>query len=83
MGPVVIGTLGTMLPRMCVVGHTVNLASRLQSSADPQSIQISTNVYDLLSTVDQFKYQFKKRSDVELKHIGKVDTMICYPDSIH
>jgi class 3 adenylate cyclase len=77
MGPVVIGVLGKTIPRMCVVGHTVNLASRLQSSTDPQTIQMSMNVFEHLSDEEKEKYNYHKRNEVDLKHIGKVDTVVC------
>ena len=80
VGPVVIGTLGKMIPRMCVVGHTVNLASRLQSSAEANEIQISDEVYAKLSLSFRSKYSHKKREKVDLKHIGLMDTWV-FPNS--
>ena len=77
---VVIGTLGKMIPRMCVVGHTVNLASRLQSSAEANEIQISDEVYAKLSLSFRSKYSHKKREKVDLKHIGLMDTWV-FPNS--
>jgi len=76
VGPVVIGTLGKMIPRMCVVGHTVNLASRLQSSAEANEIQISNEVYAKLSPSFRSKYSHEKREKVDLKHIGLMDTWV-------
>ena len=40
MGSVNIGILGNEIPRLCVVGNAVNVASRLQSTAEEDTIQI-------------------------------------------
>ena len=76
LGPVVIGTLGKMIPRMCVVGHTVNLASRLQSSTDTQTIQVCTNFFDKIPSSELSLYHYEKRENVDLKHIGKMNTVV-------
>jgi class 3 adenylate cyclase len=52
LGPVNIGILGNEIPRLCVVGNTVNVAARLQSCAVPDSIQMSSHVYEQTQDID-------------------------------
>jgi class 3 adenylate cyclase len=52
MGNVSIGILGNEIPRLCVVGNAVNVASRLQSTADIDSIQISRHIYEKIGEID-------------------------------
>lgn len=47
LGKVVVGILGVEIPRLCVIGNTVNVANRLQTTTDPDTIQISTYVYEV------------------------------------
>ena len=47
IGSAVIGILGKEKPRLCVIGNTVNVANRLQTNTDPDTIQISTHVYEI------------------------------------
>lgn len=77
-GPVVIGTLGTIIPRLCVIGDTVNVSARLQSSTDPDTIQLSTRCYELLHDTSKTKYNvsFSKKV-IDLKHIGMTSTIVC------
>jgi class 3 adenylate cyclase len=52
MGNVTVGILGNELPRLCVVGNTVNMAARLQSTADIDTIQLSRHIYEQLEDID-------------------------------
>ena len=76
MGNVSIGILGNEIPRLCVVGNTVNVAARLQSTADANSIQISTHIYEQLGEIDltEFSFHIQKNENVFLKNIGSVIT---------
>ncbi len=75
IGSVSIGILGNELPRLCVVGNAVNMASRLQSTAEIDTIQISSDVYELLQTVEiDKKYEFVIKENVFLKNMGSVTT---------
>ena len=73
IGPVSIGILGSEIPRLCIVGNTVNIAARLQSTADIDTIQISSSLYEILEEISP-DIVFDKRENVFLKHIGSVDT---------
>lgn len=72
-GSYVVCLLGHINPRLCIVGKNVNLAARLQSTAEPNTIQISESFYKSISKYD-FRTAFEKNSRVFLKNIGHIDT---------
>lgn len=75
MGNVSIGILGTEIPRLCVVGNTVNVAARLQSTADVNTIQMSRHIYEQLTEIEFDRpLHIKKKENVFLKNIGSVTT---------
>jgi class 3 adenylate cyclase len=75
MGNVSIGILGNEIPRLCVVGNTVNIAARLQSTADVDTIQMSTHIYEQLEEIEFDRpLHIKKKENVFLKNIGSVTT---------
>ena len=75
IGSVSIGILGNELPRLCVVGNAVNMASRLQSTAEIDTIQISSDVYEQLENIAiDKKYEFIIKENVFLKNMGSVTT---------
>lgn len=84
MGNVSIGILGNEIPRLCVVGNTVNMAARLQSTADANSIQISTHIHEQMNDIDlrEFAFDIVKKENVFLKNIGSVVTYtLCLHDN--
>ena len=75
LGKVSIGILGSEIPRLCVVGNAVNIASRLQSTADADSIQMSHHIYEKICDTDLgMNYEIVKKDNVFLKNIGSVTT---------
>jgi class 3 adenylate cyclase len=80
MGKVSIGILGNEIPRLCVVGNAVNMASRLQSTADIDSIQMSHHIYEKLETIifDE-SFEIIKKENIFLKNMGSVTTYNIYP----
>ncbi len=75
-GPVVIGILGLDVPRLCVIGNTVNKAARLESTSETNKIQISEEVYTIIK--DDTFFSFEKKEDVFLKNIGTFNTYFVY-----
>ena len=75
IGSVIIGILGTDKPRLCVVGNTVNIAARLQSSTLSDTIQISETLYSKISDEND-KAKYRKKENVELKNICSMNTYI-------
>ena len=72
-GSYVVCFLGRLKPRLSIVGKNVNLAARLQTTAEPNTIQVSNSFYNSISKYD-FHTVFEKNSDVFLKNIGHVET---------
>ena len=75
MGNVSVGILGNEIPRLCVVGNSVNMASRLQSTAEIDTIQISRHIYEKIEEIDFDKpIEFITKENVFLKNIGSITT---------
>lgn len=82
LGSVNIGILGNEIPRLCVVGNTVNMASRLQSTADSNTIQISRHIYEQIHDIDfGFPLNIEQKEMVFLKNIGSVTTYVIDPSA--
>ncbi len=71
-GPIVAGLLGLDIPRFCIIGNTVNFTSRLQTTSEPNKIQISEDIYNYVK--DNQLFTFQKRENIFLKNIGKKTT---------
>jgi len=69
-GPVVAGVIGKTKFAFDIWGLTVNVASRMESTGVPGTVQVTTNVFLALKD----KYQFEKRGEVEVKGRGKMVT---------
>ena len=83
IGKVVVGILGVEIPRLCVIGNTVNVANRLQTTADSDTIQISKHVYEIAETHDfGMNIQFELKENVYLKNIGTTNTYIIRDNSL-
>ena len=72
-GSVAVGILGNEIPRLCVIGNAVNISARLQSTADADTIQLSSHIYEIAKELNlDIVYTLKK--NVYLKNIGSVNT---------
>jgi class 3 adenylate cyclase len=80
MGNVSIGILGKEIPRLCVVGNAVNMASRLQSTAEVDTIQFSSHIYEQIQDIE-FDKQFEIiiKENIFLKNMGSVKTYNIQP----
>ncbi len=76
IGPVVIGILGLDVPRLCVIGNTVNKTARLESTGKNNKIHISEEIYELLK--EEKRFSFDTNTNVYLKNIGTFTTYFIY-----
>ena len=79
-GPLIAGVLGTDKPLFDIIGDTINVAARLQSTCIPGLIQVSQNTYDLIVSEN---FYIEQRGEVELKGKGKQMTYLIHPEPIN
>ena len=72
-GPLIAGILGTDKPAFDIIGDPINVASRLQSTCIPNTVQISQMTYDLVSDLN---FIIEYRGEIELKGKGKKKTYL-------
>jgi class 3 adenylate cyclase len=81
MGDISVGILGNEIPRLCVVGNTVNMAARLQTTADVDTIQLSSDIFEEFENINfNVKLNVIKKDNVFLKNIGSVTTYNIQPN---
>ena len=78
-GPLIAGVMGTDKPVFDIIGDTINVASRLQSTAVPGTIQISEETYEL---VKNSNFNIEQRGLIELKGKGKRMAYVVRPAMI-
>ncbi|KAJ9511446.1 hypothetical protein QJQ45_029896 [Haematococcus lacustris] len=76
-GPVLSGVIGKIRKRFCLVGHTVNCASRMESGGIPGRIQVSSSTHALLQHCTEF--QWESRGPIEVKGLGTMTPYLLVP----
>lgn len=76
-GPLIAGILGTEKPLFDIIGDTINVASRLQSTCIPGLIQISEGTHQHVADLN---IKIEERGEIMLKGKGKRKTFLIYPE---
>jgi adenylate cyclase len=69
-GPVTAGIIGTKRFSYDVWGDTVNLAARLESTGEPERVQISREAFTAMAPY----FEAESRGEVEIKGLGRQPT---------
>ncbi|KAJ3111471.1 Receptor-type guanylate cyclase gcy-22 [Phlyctochytrium bullatum] len=67
-GPVTGAIIGDANPHWCILGDTVSIASKMESSSKPMMVHINKTNYDLLKATG--KYRLEEAEDVSFKGIS-------------
>lgn len=75
LGPVTAGVVGATKPLYDIWGNTVNVASRMETTAETNKIQITEEVYQILSEFNQdAAFKFTCRGSINVKGKGYMTT---------
>ena len=73
-GPLVADVVGTRNPKFCILGDTVNTASRMESTSAKNRIQCSEASADLIKEQSQGCIELRSRGMIPIKGKGEMRT---------
>ncbi|XP_067841524.1 guanylate cyclase soluble subunit alpha-2 [Heptranchias perlo] len=76
-GSVLAGVVGVKMPRYCLFGNNVTLASKFESGSQPRHINVSPTTHQLLKGDESFKFTPRSRNDLP-ENFPKEIHGICY-----